>query len=75
MKMPVILRAAGAALTRLAHAIANFQARVVLTVVYFVLLAPFAVAARWSSARGSASTYWRDRSDPAPTLDRARREF
>jgi hypothetical protein len=73
--MPVILRALGAALTRLAHAIGNFQARVILTVVYFVLLAPFALAARRASARAAASTLWRDRNDPVPTLDRARRQF
>ena len=75
MRTPVILRAGHAALARLAHAIGNFQARVVLTVVYFVMLAPFALAARWSDARGSGSTFWRDRSDPAPTLHGARRQF
>jgi len=73
--MPVVLRALGAALTRLAHAIGNFQARVVLTVVYFVLLGPFALAARRASARAATSTLWRDRSDPVPTLERARRQF
>jgi hypothetical protein len=73
--MPVLVRALGAAVTRLAHAIGNFQARVVLTVVYFVLLAPFALAAKRSSARGPVASPWRDRSDPVPTLDRARRQF
>jgi hypothetical protein len=73
--MPVVLRALGAVLTRLAHAIGNFQARVVLTVVYYVLLAPFALAARRSGARGAASPLWYDRDDPAPTLERARRQF
>jgi hypothetical protein len=73
--MPVVLRALGAVLTRVAHAIGNFQARVVLTVVYYVLLAPFALAARRSDARGAAARLWHDRDDPTPTLERARRQF
>ena len=70
----VIFRAGLAAWSRIAHTIGNFQARVILTVVYFVALGPFALVAR---RRGGprASTLWRDRSDAPPTLDAARRQF
>jgi hypothetical protein len=44
-----MLKRAWAAWKRLGHKIANFQARVILTVFYGVLLMPFGLAARWFS--------------------------
>jgi hypothetical protein len=41
-----VLKRAWQAWTRIAHAIANFQARVLLTVFYAVLVLPFGIASR-----------------------------
>lgn len=70
----VILRAIWAAWVPIAHKIGNFQARVILTVVYFVVLAPFALMARRGSAQPPGS-FWRERVETAHSLASARREF
>ena len=70
----LILRAIWAAWVPIARAIGNFQARIILTVVYFVVLGPFALIAkrRGEPAPGSL---WRERADAPFSLDGARREF
>lgn len=60
--------------------LAELQARVALTICYFLVIPPFAVLLRWTadplaikprSARG-----WRERQDPAGArLERARRQY
>ena len=70
----VILRALWAAWVPIAHKIGNFQARVILTVVYFVVLAPFALIAKRRSEPAGASL-WRERAETASSVERARREF
>jgi len=43
------LRKLWAAWKRLAHRIGDFQARVILTVIYAILVLPFGLAVRWFS--------------------------
>jgi hypothetical protein len=64
---------------RLGKRIGDFQARLLLTVFYFVILAPFALAVRWAGDplslkhRGDS---WHPTLDPdSPRLDRARNQF
>jgi hypothetical protein len=65
---------------RVARAIGDFQARALLTLFYFVILAPFALGIRWRSdplaINVGAPRGWRSRVSPtgAP-LDRAVRQF
>jgi hypothetical protein len=65
---------------RIAHTIADFQARVLLSVFYFVILGPFAVGAKRFSdplrlGRGAAAG-WLPRPDVvSDPLTRARRQF
>ncbi len=65
---------------RIAHRIGNFQARVLLTVVYFVVITPFALAVRWGAdplaLKSGAPRGWlpRPASDRHPTLDTAGRQ-
>jgi hypothetical protein len=64
---------------------AEFQARAVLTICYFVVIPPFAALVRWTSdplAIGPrAARAWRDRPDPqgqnspGARLERARRQY
>ena len=64
-------RRAWAAWTRLAHKIANFQARVLLTVLYAVLVLPFGVIVRLSSDPlriKKRPTHWLDHPDEANDL-------
>jgi hypothetical protein len=65
---------------RLGRKLGDVQARLLLSVVYFTVIAPFALAVRWAGdplaiKRGSPRG-WRPR-PPAPplTLERARRQF
>lgn len=65
---------------RIAHTIADFQARVLLSVFYFLILGPFAVAAkRFSDPLGlgrGIATRWLPRPDVVSNpLTRARRQF
>ena len=63
---------------RLAQKIGNFQARVLLTILYAVLILPFGLAVRWFSdplrikRRPPA---WLDHGDTPNTVDRARRQW
>ena len=65
---------------RLAHRIGDFQARLLLTIVYVVVIAPFALGVRWAadplSIKAGTARGWRDR--PPPAADRrawATRQF
>ena len=63
---------------QLAHRIGNFQARVLLTVIYSVLVLPFGLAVRWFGdplrikRRQSA---WLDHADDSTDLAWARRQW
>ena len=63
---------------RLAQKIGNFQARVLLTVIYVVLILPFGLAVRWFSdplrikRRPEA---WLDHGDDPSTMEWARRQW
>jgi hypothetical protein len=64
---------------RLARRIGDAQARVLLTVFYFVVLGPFALALRWRSdplaIKPGAPAGWRPRREPEePLLVRAQRQ-
>jgi hypothetical protein len=62
---------------RFSRAMGNFQSRLLLGGIYFVLLAPFALAARYSAnplAAPEGPSRWRERGDPRDTLDDARRQ-
>ncbi len=65
---------------RIAHKIGDFQARVLLTVFYFVILAPFALIVRLAAdplaVKSSTIRGWHPRSaGTGGALDRARRQF
>ena len=64
--------------TRVAHRIGDFQARVLLTVFYYVILGPFALVLRRSDPLGiehAAPHGWRRRDDAArPIAEQARRQ-
>ena len=84
--MSAILRAVGQ-LRRLWHGwkrigrkIGDFQARVLLTAFYFVIMAPFALIVRVASdplaVKASTTRGWRPRpAAPGGAVDRARRQF
>ncbi len=62
---------------KIAHKIGNFQARVLLTVFYGVLVLPFGLAARFFSDPlriKKTPTEWLDHPDEAYDLDWARRQ-
>ncbi len=63
-----------------ARRIGDFQARILLTVFYFIFVAPFALAVRWGSdplaIKGGATHGWRTKGDEerAP-MERATQQF
>ena len=60
-----------------AHAIANFQARILLTVIYAVLVLPFGLMVRWFSDSlhtKKRPTGWLEHSPVARNLEQARRQ-
>ncbi len=64
--------------TRVAHRIGDFQARVLLTVFYYVILGPFALVLRRSDPLGiapGAPVGWRHRdAETRPIAEQARRQ-
>jgi hypothetical protein len=64
--------------TRVAHRIGDFQARVLLTVFYYVILGPFALVLRRGDPLGigaAAARGWRPRDAGAlPIAEQARRQ-
>jgi len=72
-----MLKNAWQAWKRIAHKIGNFQARVLLTIFYAVLVLPFGVAVRFLSDPLQIKRrprQWLERSDGAFDLDWARRQ-
>jgi hypothetical protein len=72
------LRAAWRWWTRVAHRIGDFQARVLLTVFYYLILGPFALVLRRGDPLGigsSAPRGWRPRdASPRPIAEQAQRQ-
>ena len=65
---------------RLARRIGDFQARVILFVLYFVIVAPFALVIRWISdplaVKPGSPTGWRPRREAeSDRASQARRQF
>jgi hypothetical protein len=74
------LRRAWTAWKRIAHRIGHVQARILLTLFYFVILAPFAVALRLFAdplaIKPGTPRGWRDRPEsPADALAAAAQQF
>jgi len=66
-----------AAWKRIAHAIGNFQARILLTIIYAVLILPFGVAVRLFSDSLSTKkrpVKWLDHPEVASSLEQARHQ-
>ena len=63
----------------IAGAIADFQARVILSLFYFVVVLPFGLAVRLFAdplrVRGERQTSWVDCAKRAQTVDEAMRQF
>ena len=77
--MPAALGAAWGAWKRVARRIGDFQARVLLTLFYYVILGPFALVLRWRSdplaLQPGTSGGWRARPEPRDaTMAQARRQ-
>ena len=75
--MPVVLRRLWEGWKRWGRKMGDFQARVLLTVFYFVILAPFALVIRFTAdplglKRGGG---WLPVTRPDDPLERARRQF
>ncbi len=72
MPTPGFVKALWVRWKRIAHAIGTFQARVLLTVLYVVLLLPFALIARLAAdpmqLRRDVTPRWLVRPRPAPGL-------
>lgn len=65
---------------RFGHRIGDFQARVILTLIYFVVLAPYGVVVRLFGdaldvRRTERTTMWIRRKKEEPTVEKARRQF
>ena len=64
---------------RVATVIGDFQARVVLSLFYFLIVLPFGLAVRLFAdplgIRKKRHTAWTDYAMPAQTVDEARRQF
>ncbi len=74
------LRAVWDAWTRLARRIGDIQARILLTLLYYVVVGPFALVRRWGSdplaLKPGASRGWRVRPEsPDTPMAQARRQF
>jgi hypothetical protein len=72
-----LVKRAWAAWKRIAHAIGNFQARVLLTLFYAVLVFPFGMGARFFSDPlriKRRPSHWLDRPNEAHDLEWARRQ-
>ena len=65
--------------TRVAHNIGTFEARLLLTALYALLLPPFALIARFVSdplqVRSGAGPRWLARSPKSPSLEEGRKQF
>ena len=79
MRTPAVAKALWVRWKRIAHAIGTFQARVLLTVLYVVLLPPFTLIARLAAdpmqLRRDVRPRWLVRPQPADALAAGRRQF
>lgn len=76
--IPRWLRALWAAWTALAHQLADIQARVLLTIFYFVVLGPTALVIRLAArlaSRHPERPGWLPRTSPNDPATQARRQF
>ena len=75
--MVIVLRRLWQGWKRIGRKVGDFQARVLLTVFYFVMLAPFAVIVRWKAdPLGLKRTGgWHPVTPGAAPAERARRQF
>jgi len=65
---------------RVAKKIGDFQARLILTVIYFIIVGPFALILRWAadplSLKKSVRQGWREKPEPKDSaLKRAMNQF
>ena len=76
---PHVLRRLWQGWKRIAHKIGDFQARVLLTIFYFVIVSPFGLAVRTFSdplaLKAKTPRGWRPRASGAVALEQARRQF
>jgi hypothetical protein len=76
-----IVRGLWEAWKRLGRRIADIQVRAILTLFYFVIFAPFALAVRWGTdplaIKAKRSRGWQSMSvrEAGPVMDEARRQF
>ena len=75
-----VVRRAWESWKRVARAIGDFQARIILAVFYFVALAPFALAVRWATdplaIKAATPKGWRARQERGGSpMERATRQF
>ena len=75
--MPTVLRRLWQGWKRVGRKIGDFQARVLLTLFYFVILAPFAVVVRFTAdpLGLKRSGGWHPVVNTGAPLERARRQF
>ena len=75
--MPVVLRRLWEGWKRVGRKIGDFQARVLLTIFYFVILAPFAVVVRLTADPLGLKRHggWHPVTRAADPRERARRQF
>jgi len=75
--MLLLLRRLWEGWKRFGRKVGDFQARVLLTVFYFVMLAPFAIVVRWKAdplaLKGAGG--WLPVTRAGTALERARRQF
>lgn len=76
----IVFRRLWPAWQRIGRKIGDFQARVLLTIVYFTLVAPFALVVRWSAdplaLKAGTPRGWRvRRTDDVDVMASARRQF
>jgi hypothetical protein len=75
--MPVALRRLWEGWKRFGRKVGDFQARLLLTVFYFVMLAPFALVVRWQADPLGLKQAggWQPVTRVGSPLERARRQF
>jgi len=79
-RLQAVLGSVWARWTRVARAIGDLQARLLLLVVYFIVMPAFAVCARllqgpFGAVNAGAAGFWSDRPPTQHTLTAARRQY
>ena len=78
--MRQLLRVAWQGWKRIAEKIGHFQAKVLFSLLYFIVVAPFALGVKLFSdplriKKKSGETWWREHPRQTLTLEEARRQF